>query len=292
MEGAQRQLFRSFLGYGVPDYVEIRRLLTEGGADINKALKGPYGDFQTILHFIHGMHLGTTVSTLLDPMFAHLDPTEDLAKFKKIFYPTLDILEEFNFDIMNGASYRRNGPRDNFSGLGILDLVQFQILAKYDMPRLIRFLEHLYFSKGHPTNPAYLATLMAPPVRRFGLSTFRPALILYLIMKGTDWSAVPEADMRRFAEQVPPQDAATMIADIQNTLGGNYIVGPNGKNLREFLVQAYGAGHGVAILESAAKRAAFERRLPILDAAFGNQVGGRRRRTRRSKAHRRRTVRR
>lgn len=302
-----------------PNYALIHRLLDSGQADINAAKRLAH-DFVTAFWFIQGGFGKQTVSdpyhpsgkirlaeALTQPLHIKTNFEERLERFKAYFYPLLDILEDYGFDIMRGSSFRLQPDgtitHRMHAGWRILDLAPFRIMANYDMPRLIQFFERLYFSRGYaandprsteaPGNPgvSYLQILLLT-------GSHMPALILYMIMKGADWTRpnysaprpnMPEGAVKHFASVVMPDEAAEMIARLQKQLGTNYITGPEGEGLRGFLVAVYGTVGGVIVLDKAKRAFARKKRAHALvttpenylleeaAAGAGGQVGGRRR---------------
>jgi hypothetical protein len=89
-------------------------------------------------------------------------------------------------------------------------------------------------------------------------------------MKGARWNnpswAQPgyTARITNFAAQVPVDAAASMIVKLQQQLGVNYVVGPQGANMRGFLAAAYGTVAAVTILEKAVGIVGLQRRRHLL----------------------------
>lgn len=310
-----------------PDYALIRRLLDSGQADIN-AVQNKGSSLVTAFWFIqNGLEKQTVpdqfhpsgkqpLMWVLDhPDYKHIDFESRLAKFKAYFYPLLDILEEYGFDIMNGSSFRlqANGSKTHriHAGFRFLDLGPFRIMAKYDVPRLIQFFERLYFSNGYAANdprstemPGFPGISYLRPLLGSAPTSYKPELILYMIMKGADWRHPFYAErnfIKNFATQVTPDQAAEMIAMLQQLLGVDYIIGPQGANLRGFLAAAYDSVTSVYILDKATKNYAKKKRAYALittpenmyipekagaGAGSGGHIGGRRKR--RTLKHRKR----
>ncbi len=262
-----------------PDCSYIRFLLASRQADIN-AVEWMRNSFVTAYWYMDGglgkHSYGWNIS---HPLWRTVNLEAKLAAFKAHFYPLLDILEDYGFDIMNGNGFRRNAAGDRthqiLAGFRFLDRSEFAIMARYDVPRLIQFFERLYFNRGYNVDDesavgiSYLSPLLwnVP-------EAYKPEVILYFIMKGSRWNNPAwkqpgyEARITNFAVQVSDVAAAArMIVKIQEQLGGDYVKGPQGANLRGFLVAAYGLVGAVAILEKAAGFIGFRRRDRILMAA-------------------------
>ncbi len=262
-----------------PNCSYIRFLLASRQADIN-AVDWKGNSFVTAYwHIDGGLGKHNYWWNILHPFWSKVDLEAKLAAFKAHFYPLLDILEDYGFDIMNGNGFRRGpaGERSHqiLAGFRFLDRAEFEIMARHDVPRLIQFFERLYFSRGYSVDDmsaigtiSYLSPLLwSVP------ESYKPEVILYFIMKGARWNNPVwkqpgyEARITNFAEQVPPAAAARMIVDLQEQLGGDYVKKAVGANLRGFLVAAYGPVGAVAILEKAAGLVGFQRRDRILIAA-------------------------
>ncbi len=259
-----------------PNCSYIRSLLTSGHAGIN-AVEWKGNSFVTAYWYMDGGVGQHKYSwNILHPFWGTKDIETKLAAFKTNFYPLLDILEDFNFDIMNGNGFRLTPAGDRshqiLAGFRFLDRSEFAIMARYDVPRLIQFFERLYFRRGYRVDDesavgiSYLSPLLwnVP-------EAYKPEVILYFIMKGARWNNPVwkqpgyEARIKNFAEQVPCAHAvARMIVKLQEQLGEDYVKGPQGANLRGFLVAAYGLVGAVAILEKTAGLAGFRRRNHIL----------------------------
>ncbi len=256
----------------------IRSLLSNGQADIN-AVEWKGNSFVTAYWYMDGGIGQHKYSwNILHPFWGTKDIETKLAAFKAHFYPLLDILEDFNFDIMNGNGFRLTPTGDKshqiLAGFRFLDRSEFAIMARYDVPRLIQFFERLYFSRGYNADDesavgiSYLSPLLwnVP-------ESYKPAVILYLIMKGARWNNPSwkqpgyEARIKNFAEQVPVAAAADMIVKLQEQLGGNYATGRLGANLRGFLVAAYGTIPAVSLLEKVVGASAKVRRCHTLTVA-------------------------
>ena len=258
-----------------PDTGYIRALLNSGRADINALSMGRY-EHLTVYWYIdqgvskHKYHWN--LWNLCHSFWGTVNTEEKLRAFKANFYPILDILEDYNFNIMNGRSFRvrPDGTKGGqaFAGFRFLDYAEFTIMAKHDMPRLIQFFERLYFGQGHHVDDmsaigtiSYLSPLLwSIP------ESYKPELILYFIMKGARWNRPVwqqpgyEARITNFAAQVPAGAAADMIVILQQLLGVNYTTGRLGANLRGFLAAAYGTVVAVGILERVVGLVAAKRR--------------------------------
>lgn len=257
-----------------PNCKLIRRLLSSGQADIN-ALDRRMDISVTAYWYMSG---GVGKHRWNGSSIA-VDTAAKLGAFKAHFYPLLDILEDYNFNIMNGSSFR---PRADGSahlqihaGFRFLDIGEFSIMAKHDVPRLIQFFDRLYFSKGYSvddtsaTGIPYLSPLLWTTPE-----SYKPELILYLIAKGARWNQPAwqqpgyEARITNFAAQVPAAKAAGMIVMLQKVLGINYALSRDGANLRGFLAAAYGTVGAVGILEKVVGLAGGVRRSHIIKAAL------------------------
>jgi hypothetical protein len=263
------------LGKTRPDCARIHALL-RSGADINALVKMRDSHLTAYWHMRGGIGKHKYWQNILHSLWGTVDLDAKLAAFKAHYYPLLDILETYDFNIMNGSSFRLadDGTQRGhmFAGFRFLDHHEFVILAKYDMPRLVHFFERLYFSKGHSVDDttrigsiSYLSPLLwSVP------ESYKPAVILYFLMKGARWNNPAwrqpgyEARITNFAEQVPANVAAAMIVKLQQQLGVNFITGPQGANLRGFLAAAYGTVVAVHILEKALGIIAIERRRAAL----------------------------
>ena len=264
------------LGKENPDYARIHALLRSGAADIN-ALEKMRDDYVTAFWHARrglGKRTGKLAWDIMHPLWGTQNLAVKLSDFKHRFYPLLDVLETYDFNIMNGSSFRvaADGTERGhmFAVFRFLDLSEFQILAKHDMPRFVQFFERLYFSKGHGVDDAsrigipYLSPLL------WCGGNDKPAMILYFLMKGARWNNPAwrqpgyESRITNFAEQVPANVAAAMIVKLQQQLGVNFITGPQGANLRGFLAAAYGTVVAVHILEKALGIIAIERRRHLL----------------------------
>ncbi len=262
-----------------PNCSYIRFLLSSGQADINALHWKGHSYVTTYWYMDGGVGQHRYGWNILHPFWGTKDIEVKLAAFKAHFYPLLDILEDYGFDIMNGNGFRRSpaGERTHqiLAGFRFLDRSEFAIMARYDVPRLIQFFERLYFRRGYGVDDesavgiSYLSPLLwnAP-------ESYKPEVILYFIMKGAHWNNPAwkqpgyEKRITNFAEQVPDVAAAArMIVKLQAQLGGDYVKGREGANLRGFLVAAYGLVGAVAILEKAAGLVGFRRRDRILMAA-------------------------
>jgi len=262
------------LGVEHPNYARIHALL-RSGADINALVKMRDSHLTAYWYMQTGIGKHNYSWNILHSMWGTVDLDAKLAAFKAHYYPLLDILETYDFNIMNGSSFRvaADGTERGhmFAGFRFMDQHEFVILAKYDMPRLVQFFERLYFSKGHNVDDAsrigipYLSPLLwSVP------ESYKPAVILYFLMKGARWNNPSwrqpgyESRITNFAAQVPVEAAASMIAKLQQQLGVNYVAGPQGANLRGFLAAAYGVIGAVAILEKSVGIVGLERRRHIL----------------------------
>lgn len=314
-----------------PNYALIRSLLNSGQADINAVQKkgdslvtafwfiqGGLGK-QTVTDRFHPSGKQPLMWVLEHPYYKNNDFESRLAQFKAYFYPLLDILEEYGFDIMNGSRFRLqpDGTKTHrmHAGFRFLDLEPFRIMAKHDVPRIIKFFERLYFSRGYAANdprstemPGFPGISYLRPLLGSAPSSYKPELILYMIMKGADWRHpyyIEHNFIKNFATQVVPDQAAKMIAMLQQLLGVDYIKGPQGANLRGFLAAAYDTVNSVYILEKANNILALKKRSHVLlmtpmniylpenngaAAGAGGHIGGRKvkRRKRRTLKHRKR----
>jgi hypothetical protein len=262
-----------------PDCSYIRFLLASGQADIN-AVDWKGNSFVTAYWYMDGgLGKHNYWWNILHRLWGTENLEAKLAAFKAHFYPLLDILEDYGFDIMNGNGFRRNAAGDRahqiLAGFRFLDRAEFEIMARYDVHRLIQFFERLYFSRGYSVDDmsaigtiSYLSPLLwSVP------ESYKPEVILYFIMKGARWNNPTwkqpgyEARITNFAEQVPAAAAARMIVKLQAQLGGDYVKGREGANLRGFLVAAYGLVGGVGILERVVGIAAGIRRRHTLAVA-------------------------
>jgi hypothetical protein len=314
-----------------PDYRLIRRLLDSGKADINAFepngnrlvtafwyIQGGLGKQEVPDHY-HPSGKQRLMWVLEHPDYQDNDFEAHLERFKQYFYPLLDILEDYGFDIMRGSSFRLQPDgtvaQRVHAGWRFLDLAPFRIMAKYDVPRVIQFFERLYFSHDYAANDLRSTeSSLSPGVPYLHIllltGSLMPEMVLYMIMKGADWTRpqyaeplpnMPEGAIKHFAAKVPPDAAAEMIIMLQRLLGVDYILGPQGASLRGFLAAAYGAVGSAAILEKAASILARRRRAHaivrtpenyLLNAAAaagaGGQVGGRRRATKRRRRKTRR----
>ncbi len=278
VSAGNRRLFDE-LRKACPNCSYIRKLLDGGYADIN-AVEWMRNSYVTAYWYMDGgVGQHKYHWDILHPFWGKINLETKLAAFKAHFYPLLDILEDYGFDIMNGNGFRRNaaGERTHqiLAGFRFLDRSEFEIMARYDVPRLIQFFERLYFSRGYSVDDesavgiSYLSPLLWNTPE-----AYKREVILYFIMKGARWNNPAwkqpgyEARLTYFAEQVPDVTAAArMIVKLQEQLGGDYVKGFIGANLRGFLVAAYGLVGAVAILEKAAGLVGFRRRDRILLAA-------------------------
>ena len=262
------------LGVEHPNYARIHALL-RSGADINALVKKGDSYLTAYWHMEGGIGKHNYWWNIMHSMWGTVNLEAKLAAFRAHYYPLLDILETYDFNIMNGSSFRMAADGTErghmFAGFRFLDLSEFQILAKYDMPRFVQFFERLYFSKGHSVDDAsrigipYLSPLLWTVPE-----SYKPAVILYFLMKGARWNNPSwrqpgyTARTTNFAAQVSVDAAASMIAKLQLQLGVNFAVGSQGANLRGFLVAAYGAIGAVAILEKVVGIVGLQRRRHIL----------------------------
>lgn len=260
------------LGKEHPNIARIHALL-RSGADINALVKMRDDYLTAYWHMRGGIGKHNYWWNIIHPMWGTVNLEAKLEAFRAHYYPLLDILETYDFNIMNGSSFRvaADGTQRGhmFAGFRFLDLSEFQILAKYDMPRLVQFFERLYFSKGHSVDDAsrigipYLSPLL-------WCNNDKPTLILYFLMKGARWNNPSwrqpgyESRITNFATQVSVDAAAAMIAKLQLQLGVNFAVGPQGANLRGFLAAAYGTVAAVAILEKVVGITGLQRRRHLL----------------------------
>lgn len=269
-----RQLFDE-LAKGRPNIGYIHTLL-RSGADIN-ALQPTRGDsyLTAFWHMRRGLNDYNYHWEIKHPFWGTVDTDAKVAAFKAHFYPLLDILETYNFDVMNGASFRvrPDGTKYGhmFAGFRLLDLSEFQILAKYDMPRFVQFFERLYFSRGlHVDDDSVIGIPYLSPLLWTTPCSNKPAVVLHFIMKGARWNNPVwrqpgyESRIAAFGTNVPADTTADAIVEIQTLLGVNFITGPQGANLRGFLAAAYGTVGAVSILQKALGIAAKQRRSPIL----------------------------
>ena len=270
-EAGNKQMFEEF-AKEYPDTGLIRYLLNSGKADINALSMGRHDHLTAYWHIERGVGKHRYHWNLCHPFWGAVNTEEKLRAFKAHFYPLLDILEDYNFNIMNGSNFRvhPDGTKygHTFAGFRFLDLAEFSIMAKHDMPRLIQFFERLYFSQGHDVDD--MSTIgsisyLSPLLWSHGPS-YKPELILYFIMKGAQWNQPAwqqpgyEARITNFAAEVPAAAAATMILALQRLLGINYATGRLGANLRGFLAAAYGTVVAVGILERVVGLVAAKRR--------------------------------
>jgi hypothetical protein len=258
-------------------YPDIRRIhaLLRAGADIN-AVEQSRSDFLTAFWHMHrGLELHRYHWDIMHPFWGTVNTEAKVAAFKAHFYPLLDILETYNFDVMNGTMFRvrPDGTKYGhmFAGFRLLDLCEFQILAKYDMPRFVQFFERLYFGRGHHVDDATrIGIPYISPLLWCATGSYTSVLVFYFIMKGARWNnpswAQPgyTARLTEFGANVPADAAAAMIIKLQKQLGVNFITGPQGANLRGFLAAAYGTVAAVDILEKALGIIAIERRRAAL----------------------------
>ena len=251
LTAGNKQLFDE-LSKEYPNCSYIRSLLNSGQADINALTMGR-NDYLTAYWYMRsGIGKHNYHWNLCHSFWGTVDTEEKLRAFKAHFYPLLDILEDYNFNIMNGASFRLrpDGSKHLYqsAGLRFLDLTEFSIMANHDVPRLIQFFERLYFSQGHDVDDTSTIGSISylSPLLWSGGASYNPELILYFIMKGAQWNQPAwqqpgyEARITNFAEQVPAAAAADMILALQRLLGVNYATGRLGANLRGFLAAAYG----------------------------------------------------
>lgn len=262
-----------------PNCSYIRRLLDSGHADINALTVGRNDHLTAYWYIKSGLGKHMYHWNLCHSFWGTVDTEEKLRAFKAHFYPLLDILEDYNFNIMNGASFRLRADGSKhlyqFAGFRFIDLTEFSIMAKHDVPRLVQFFERLYFSRGYDVDD--MSTIgrlsyLSPLLWSEGAS-YNPEVILYFIMKGARWNNPAwkqpgyEGRIKNFAAQVPVEAVSHMIVKLQEQLGGNFVLGREGANLRGFLVAAYGLVGGVGILEQVVGIAAGTRRRHTLAVA-------------------------
>ncbi len=260
-----------------PNYARIHALLRSGVADINALEQTREGYVTAFWHARRGIgkQKDMLAWNIMHPLWGTENLAEKLVTFKHRFYPLLDVLETFDFNIMNGSSFRveANGTQRGhmFAGFRLLDLGEFQVMARYDMPRLVQFFERLYFSKGHSVDDtSRIGIPYLSPLLWCAGDSYKSALILYFVMKGARWNNPAwrqpgyETRITNFAAAVPVDTAAAMIANLQQQLGVNFTVGPQGANLRGFLVAAYGVIGAVAILEKVVGILGAQRRRHLL----------------------------
>ena len=178
----QKQLFDEF-SKEYPDTACIRRLLNSGKADINALSMGRYDHLTVCWYMQSGLGKHKYHWNLEHSFWRTIDTEKKLAAFKSHFYPLLDILEDYNFNIMNGSSFRvrPDGSKHGhaFAGFRFLDLNEFSIMARYDVPRLIQFFERLYFSQGHSVDDESVIRIpYLSPLLWSGSSSYKPELIL------------------------------------------------------------------------------------------------------------------
>jgi hypothetical protein len=278
LTAGNKQLFDE-LHKEYPNCRLIRSLLNSGQADINALTAGRNNHLTAYWYIESGLGKHKYHWNLSHFSWRTVDADEKLRAFKAHFYPLLDILEDYNFNIMNGTSFRprADGSKHLYqsAGLRFLDLAEFSIIAKHDVPRLIQFFERLYFSKGHDVDDmSTIGTISyLSPLLWSGAAHYKPEVILYFIMKGARWNQPAwrqpgyEERITNFAAQVPAAEAATMIVVLQSLLGINYATGHLGANLRGFLAAAYGTVAAVGILERVVGLAGGARRRHTLTIA-------------------------
>jgi hypothetical protein len=278
LTAGNKQLFDE-LSKEYPNCGLIRGLLNSGQADINALTMGRNDHLTAYWYIESGLAKHKYNWNLCHSFWGTVDTEEKLRAFKAHFYPLLDILEDYTFNIMNGASFRlrADGSKHLYKSAGFrfLDLTEFSIMAKHDVPRLVQFFERLYFSKGYDVDDTSTIGSMSylSPLLWSGDASYNPEVILYFIMKGARWNQPAwrqpgyEERITNFAAQVPAAAAATMIAMLQNILGVNYATGHLGANLRGFLAAAYGTVGAVGILQKVVGVAARVRRRHTLTVA-------------------------
>jgi hypothetical protein len=272
---SQAQLFDE-LSKESPDIGLIRELLDSGLADIN-ATSGDRFIARTAYFYIRDSIRKNDYCDLEYYSWSNRKSKKMMRKLKAHFYPLLDILEDYNFNIMNGSSFwlQPDGSKHHQenAGLDFLNRNEFEIMAKYDAKRVIQFFDRLYFSKGLSADDT--SVTLIPCLGRLMWQYpqfYKPELILYLIMKGGYWNQselrasewMMERTLSKFADQVPAAKAVDMIIMLQSLLGTNYAVGMQGANLRGFLAVVYGTVGAVSILVSSVNPAAEKRRCDIL----------------------------
>lgn len=272
-----KQMFEEFAKER-PDTSFIRYLLNSGKADINALSMGRYDQLTVCWYMQGGIGKHKYDWDLCHPFWGTIDTEKKLLQFKSHFYPLLDILEDYNFNIMNGSTFRvrPDGTKHlhSFAGFRSLDLAEFRIMARHDPARVIQFFERLYFSKGHHVDDTSVTGIpYLSPLLWSISSSYKPELILYFLMKGARWNKPAwqqpgyEARITNFAVEVDPAAAAAMILMLQRILGINYATGSQGSNLRGFLAAAYGTVVAVGILQNVVSKVAKRRRIHFLTAA-------------------------